>query len=100
MFLQLVEFALGIVSLVCFVMVLIRIFQDGQTGLGVACIVLLFCAGIGVIIAFIVGWMNARRWVITNLMTVWTVCILINIVLTGIIIATAPAGQSPFGFPR
>jgi hypothetical protein len=54
-------------------------FQHGQTGLGIACIVLLFCCGIGALIAFIVGWMNARAWNITNVMIAWTVCWVINL---------------------
>jgi hypothetical protein len=81
---------IGIVNLVCFILVLIRIFQDGQTGLGVACIILLFCFGIGAIITFIVGWMNAGRWGITNIMTLWTVCIVVNAVITGLLFATMP----------
>ena len=36
---------LGIGSLVCFILVLIKMFQQGQTGLGIACIVLAFCTG-------------------------------------------------------
>jgi hypothetical protein len=41
----------GITSLVCFVMVLVKMFQNGKTGLGIACIVLVFCCGIGGLIA-------------------------------------------------
>src|SRR5207244_2318083 len=50
----------GIASLVCFVMVLIQMFQHGQTGLGIACIVLIFC-GVGGLIAFIYGWMKSTE---------------------------------------
>jgi hypothetical protein len=78
----------GIVSLVCFIMVLIRIFQSGQTALGVVCIVLLFCVGIGSLIAFVYGWMRAKDWNITNLMIIWSVAIVIGI-LGGIISPSA-----------
>jgi hypothetical protein len=62
-----------------FVLVLIQMFQRGATGMGIACIVLGFCCGLGGLVAFIYGWVNARAWNINNLMTVWTVAIVINI---------------------
>jgi ABC-type transport system involved in cytochrome bd biosynthesis fused ATPase/permease subunit len=68
--LQVLQGILGIISLVCFILVLVRMFQENQTGLGVACIILLFCFGIGALIAFIVGWVNAGRWGINNIMTI------------------------------
>jgi hypothetical protein len=74
----------GIVSLVCYILVLIQMFQHGQTGLGIACIVLLFCCGIGALIAFIYGWVNARQWNIRNIMMIWTVCVVINLIFTGL----------------
>ena len=57
----------GIAWLVCFIMVLIKMFQQGQTGLGIACIVLVFCVGIGGLIAFIFGWINAQKWPVWQL---------------------------------
>src|SRR4051794_7469385 len=69
----------SLVSLVCLILVIIKIFQSGQTGLGIACAVLSFC-GIGVLIAFIVGWMNATRWAINNIMIIWTVAIVVGII--------------------
>ena len=70
----------GLGSLVCFVLVLVQMFQRGHTGLGITCIVLLFCCGIGALIAFIYGWINHREWGITTIMLIWTVCIGLNIV--------------------
>lgn len=69
----------GLASLVCFILVLVKMFQDGQTGLGVACIVLAFCCGVGVLITFIIGWVNARKWGIQNIMVIWSVCIAVGI---------------------
>jgi hypothetical protein len=68
----------GLGSLVCFILVLIQMFQRGRTGLGIACIVLSFCCGIGGLVAFIYGWMNHRGWGLTNVMIVWTVCWIIG----------------------
>jgi hypothetical protein len=86
--LQVLQGILGIISLVCFILVLVRMFQENQTGLGVACIILLFCFGIGALIAFIVGWVNARRWGINNIMTIWTACVVVGIILSIIGFAT------------
>ena len=70
----------GIGSLVCFVLVVVKMFQHNQTALGIACIVLLFCCGIGGLIAFIYGWVKSAEWGITTLMTIWTVFFALDIV--------------------
>lgn len=80
----------GLVSLVCFIIVLLKIFESGQTGPGIACIVLLFCIGIGGIIALIIGWQNADRWRIRNVMMIWTVAIVVSLVCQGLSYAVAP----------
>jgi hypothetical protein len=72
--------AAGLVSFICFIVVLIQMFQHGATGMGILCIVLGFCCGLGGVIAFIYGWMKAGEWHIVNLMTVWTVAVAIGVV--------------------
>ncbi len=89
--LSLISIVAGIGSLVCFVMVLIQMFQRGQTGLGIACIVLLCVCGIGGLIAFVYGWINARAWDIQNIMLAWTACVAVGIVVNLIQIATGTA---------
>jgi len=70
----------GIVSLVCFVMVLIKMFQNDQTVLGIVCIVgICFC--FGGILAFIIGWMNSTKWGIKNVMLAWTAAFVLSILL-------------------
>src|SRR4051794_40005335 len=64
----------GLGSLVCFILVLVRMFQAGRGGLGLTCILLSLCCGIGSFVAFIVGWARHREWGLTNVMTAWTVC--------------------------
>ena len=70
----------GIGSLVCFILVLIQMFQRGRTGLGVACIVLVFCCGIGGLVVFIYGWVKHREWGLTNVMIAWTGCWMVSAV--------------------
>jgi hypothetical protein len=69
-----------LVSFVCFVLVLIQMFQHGETGMAIACIVLSLCCGLGGLVAFIYGWTKARQWNIGNLMTAWTVAFAIDVV--------------------
>jgi hypothetical protein len=69
----------GLVSIVCFIMVVVKMFQNGKSGLGIATILLL-CCGIGGLVAFIYGWMKSTEWNIRNLMLAWTVAIIIGIV--------------------
>jgi hypothetical protein len=72
-----------LVSLICFVLVLVQMFQRGSTGIGILCLALCLCCGLGGLIAFIYGWTKARDWNIGNLMTVWTVAFVIDL-LAGI----------------
>ncbi|HVC94205.1 MAG TPA: hypothetical protein VND64_10970 [Pirellulales bacterium] len=62
----------SLVVLVCFIMVVVKMFQNGQTGLGVVTIVCL-CCGIGTIIALFVGWQNADKWGMRNVMLIFSI---------------------------
>jgi hypothetical protein len=70
----------SLVSFVCFILVLIQMFQRGATGLGIACLALFLCCGLGGLITFIYGWVKSRDWNMRNLMTVWTVAFAIQLV--------------------
>jgi hypothetical protein len=61
----------GLVGLVCFVMVLIAMFKNGQAVLGIVCIVGFFCL-IGYLIAFVFGWMKAAEWNLKQIMLAWS----------------------------
>ena len=74
----------GLVAFVCYIIVVVKMFQNGQTGLGIASIVTLCCAGIGYIIALVVGWQNADRWGIRQLMLVYSISLALGIVLGGL----------------
>ena len=87
----------GIVALVCFILVVVAMFNHGQTGLGIACIVLIFC-GIGGLLAFIYGWIKAGEWNLKNVMIVYTIAFVVGIIGEVVQIATMPAGGG--GFPK
>lgn len=64
----------GIGSLICFIIVLIKLFQNEGALKG---ILGLICG----LYTFIWGWMNADKLGIKNIMLIWTVLILIQLVL-------------------
>ena len=93
--LSLIALACGIGSLVCFILVLIQMFQNDQVGLGVACIVLAFVCGIGGLVAFIMGWVNASKWNIHNIMWAWTGCAVVGLLIQGLATAIWVAAGAP-----
>jgi hypothetical protein len=71
-----IQLVLAIPSLVCLVLVIINMFQNGKSGLGIATIVLTFLCGIGSLIAFVWGWMNMGG----KVMIAWTIFTVISII--------------------
>jgi hypothetical protein len=63
----------GLVSLGCWIMTIIKAFQNNDTTAGIFSI----CPLVG----FILGWINASKWNHGTIMLVWTVCIVISIVI-------------------
>ena len=83
--LQLLNLVLSIGVLVCWVMVVVKMFQNGKTIAGIFSIIL---CGFGALLALVYGWMKADEWKIKPLMTAFTICFLANI---GVVVATLPA---------
>ena len=67
----------GLGMLVCFILLIVKMFQRGQAVMAIVCIVLFFCCLLGHFIAFIYGWVKYREWNISNLMIIWSICIVI-----------------------
>jgi hypothetical protein len=70
----------GLAMLVCFTLVVVKMFQNGKTTPGIVSLVGLLC-GIGMIFAFVYGWMKAKDWRITNIMIVWSIASVLYIAL-------------------
>jgi hypothetical protein len=70
--------ALGI--LVCYILVLVTMFQRGQTGLAIICLLLTLCCGIGALVVFIYSWARAREWNLQNVMIVWTCAVILGFI--------------------
>jgi hypothetical protein len=62
----------GLGSLVCWIMVVVKIFQSGNVGLGILGIL---CP----LFTFIYGWVKADEFGIKNLMLIWTVLVVAGI---------------------
>ena len=71
---QILNIVVSLGSLICFIIVLVKMFQNAGVLQG---ILGLICG----IWCFIWGWMNAGKLGIKNIMLIWTVLILLNIVL-------------------
>jgi hypothetical protein len=76
----------GLGSLVCFIMVLIKQFQDAGPLHGIIGIV---TCGIW---TFIWGWINSGRLFLRNLMLIWTACWVLAIIFQGASIMAMFAG--------
>ena len=99
--LMLLSVVLGLGSLACFIMVLVKMFQKDQTGIAIACIVGIVICGIGPLVAFIYGWMKSTEWQIQNLMLAWTACVLGSIILQVIAVSMGVAMfEMPQGMPQ
>jgi hypothetical protein len=72
---SLLSYLAGIASVVCFILVIIAMFQNQQSTLAIVCLVLI-CIGIGVLIAFVFGWMKASEWGIGKIMMIWTAALI------------------------
>jgi hypothetical protein len=72
---QIIGMLIGLASLVCFIMVLIKQFQNAGAVHGI--IGIITCG----IWTFIWGWMNANNLNIKNIMMIWTLLIIVCIIL-------------------
>ena len=58
----------SVVYFICFIVLLVQMFQRGATGVALLCIGLSLCCGFGGFVAFVYGWTKATAWNINNLM--------------------------------
>ncbi len=65
----------AIVSLICWIMVLIKMFPAEGTLKGILAII---CG----LYAFIWGWMNAAKFNLRNIMIAWTIAIIVQVITT------------------
>jgi hypothetical protein len=69
----------SLVSVICFILVVIEMLQRGAVAMAVTCILLSLCCGLGGIVAFVYGWMRSSDWNIATVMKVWTVAFIVDL---------------------
>ncbi len=71
----------GILMLVCHIIIIVKMFQRGQTGLGILAIVLSLCVCLpGFLFTFIYGWVRSTEWNLKNVMIAYTVGLVLDII--------------------
>ena len=74
---------LSLVALICGIIVVVRMFQNQKTALGMISLTLMFCSGVGHLVALVVGWMKSSEWNIKGLMVAYTLAFFLGTVLLG-----------------
>jgi hypothetical protein len=82
----------GIGSLVCLILVIVKMFQKGDTTMGIVCIVTTVLCGIGALITFVYGWMKSGEWDTKNIMLAWTGSIVLGVLLQVALMVMGGAG--------
>lgn len=91
--LQILGATCGFVSLFCYIFVVYKMFVESETVIGIVCAVgILFC-GIGVLVAFVYGWIKANEWEIKPVMFAWTGFWVAGVILN--IMAALMGGGAP-----
>lgn len=74
---------LFVVAQVCFVLVVVKMFQHKDSAVGVLTIVAYFLMGIGQFTALIFGWMKVVDWNSKRLMIVYTLTLMFGLICLG-----------------
>jgi hypothetical protein len=61
----------GVICFVCSIIVIVKLFQRGQTGLGVVSLLTFLC--LGPLVPLIIGWVKATELNMKNMMLIFTV---------------------------
>ncbi len=72
---------LSLVAFVCAILIIVKMFQNNQTGVGVATIIGLFICGFGYILALVYGWQNKVAWKLQTVMPIFTASFVLGLVL-------------------
>jgi hypothetical protein len=72
---MIISWLAAVVSLICWIMVLIKLFPAEGALKGILAII---CG----LYAFVWGWINASRFNLRNIMVVWTIAIIVSIAMS------------------
>ena len=68
-----------VVFLLCFVLVLVAIYQNGSPTFAIVCAASSLLVA-GFLLAFIYGWIKSPEWGITKIMLLWTIVFLVGLI--------------------
>lgn len=86
---QAISTVLGIVQLLCYFYVIYQMFNNAESVIGIVCLIGICALGLGVLVAFVYGWIKAWEWEIVPVMGMWSGCLAVNLVLAIIRVVTA-----------
>lgn len=92
--LSLVATASAIVAVICFIILVVKMFQAGDPMMGILSLILCIC-GIGFLFAIVVGWLNVDKYKARQLMPIFTISFILMVVLGGVSYANMPAIEAP-----
>ena len=75
----------GLASMVCWILVLIKIFKQAGIGLGILGII---CP----LFVLIFGWIKSKEWGIQEIMLIWTILLIVGIVLNVMVTLSRSGG--------
>jgi hypothetical protein len=61
-----------LVAFICFIMVVMAMFKAGDQTLGIICSVLCFCGNLGMLVALVMGWVNADKYNIRKILPIYS----------------------------
>lgn len=65
------------------ILVIVKMFQNDKTGLGIVSVIGTFVCGFGYILTLIFGWQNRQPWSLQKIMPIYTACFVLGVVLYG-----------------
>lgn len=74
---------LGLVAFGCSIFVVVKMFQNEKTGLGVASAIGMLICGFGYILTLVFGWQNKKAWALEKVMPIYTACLVLAIIFYG-----------------
>lgn len=69
-----------LVGLVFYILIVVKMFQNGQTGVGIASIIGICCC-YGPFLVIIYGWMKASEWKMKPIVLSYTILFVVNVIL-------------------
>ena len=96
--LQGISVVVGLVSLLCYLYVIYTMFNNAESVIGIVCLIGACVLGLGVIVAFIYGWIKAWEWEIVPVMGFWSGCMAVQIILAILRALMSGYSQRPLYF--